>query len=169
MPKLFKFNYKNLLINFITITFIFSIDRISKLYLLNLVEQGIIIDFYVFSFLNIILVWNTGIGFGLLSSEANNFYHFITLIIFIINLILIYLIFILKDIRRYFILIILGGSLGNFADRLYYYSVPDFIDFHIGNFHWFIFNFADIFITIGVICLIIVEIFYKKLIKDKDE
>ena len=169
MQKLLNFNYKKLIINFTIIIIVFGIDRISKLYLLNLVEKGIIIDFYIFSFLNIILVWNTGIGFGLLSSEANNFYHFITFIILIINLVLVYLIIILKDIRRYFALIIIGGSLGNLVDRLYYYSVPDFIDFHIGTFHWFIFNFADIFITVGVICLIIVEIFYKRLIKENDK
>tara|TARA_Y100000741_G_C18237067_1_gene552147 strand:+ start:1053 stop:1544 length:492 start_codon:yes stop_codon:yes gene_type:complete len=159
------FNYKKLIYSFIIIIFTFGIDRASKIYILNLAENGTIIDFYIFSFLNIFLVWNSGIGFGFLSFEANNIYHFITFIIAIINLLLIYLIFTVNDIRRYFILIVLGGSLGNFFDRVYYYQVPDFIDFHIGNFHWFIFNIADIFITIGVICLIIVEIFWKKLIK----
>ena len=52
---------------------------------------------------------------------------------------------------------ILGGALGNIYDRIFYRAVPDFIDFHISNFHWFIFNFADIFITIGVIFMIIFE------------
>ena len=56
---------------------------------------------------------------------------------------------------------ILGGSLGNIFDRLYYTAVVDFIDLHINNIHWFIFNIADIFITIGVIILIVLEIFKK--------
>ena len=56
---------------------------------------------------------------------------------------------------------ILAGALGNFFDRVIYRAVPDFIDFHIGNFHWFIFNVSDIFITIGVVLMIILELRYK--------
>ena len=163
MPNI---NFKNLLNHFIIIILILVIDRISKIYLLNLHENGIEVDFYIFPFLNIYLAWNTGIGFGLFSTDPNIFYYFLTAIIGVINLVLIILLFNLKDIRKYFISIILGGSLGNFFDRIYYFAVPDFVDFHIGNFHWFIFNIADIFITIGIICLILVEILSKNVNKE---
>ena len=159
--KLFSIKFKNLLNHFIIIILIFILDRISKIYLLNLYENNINIDFYIFPFLNIYLAWNTGIGFGLFSTDPNIFYHFLTAIIGIINLVLIILLFNLDDIRKYFISMILGGSLGNFFDRIYYFAVPDFLDLHIGNFHWFIFNIADIFITSGIICLILVEVFSK--------
>ena len=165
MQRLPNFNYKTFLLKFAIIVFIFVLDRASKIYLLNLQENGIEVDFYIFSFLNLYLIWNTGIGFGLFSFEADIYYQLVTTLIGIINLIIIYLIIILKDIRKYFLLMILGGSLGNFYDRLYYLAVPDFIDFHIGEFHWFIFNFADIFISIGVLCLIFVEIFMKNINK----
>ena len=157
-----KFEYKKTLIYFFIIFIIFLIDRISKIYLLNISESGVEIDFYILPFLNIYLVWNTGIGFGLLSFDANIFYHIITFLIIIINLVIIYLLFILKDIRKYFFLAILGGSAGNLFDRIYYYAVPDFIDLHIGNFHWFIFNIADIFISLGVLCLVFYEVFFKR-------
>ena len=153
--------FKKLINHFIILILIFVIDRLSKVYLLELYENGIEIDFYIFPFLNIYLVWNTGIGFGLFSTDPNNFYHFLTALIGIINLVLIFLLFNLYGIRKYFISMILGGSLGNFFDRIYYFAVPDFIDLHIGSFHWFIFNIADIFITIGIICLIFAEIFSK--------
>lgn len=148
---------------------IFLADRVSKYYLINLYETGTDIDFYIFPFLNIYLVWNTGVGFGLFSTDANIFYHLLTTLIGAINLILIFLLFKLKDVRRYFIAMILGGSLGNFFDRIYYFAVPDFVDLHVGNFHWFIFNIADIFITSGIVCLIFVELFSKNINKDNNE
>ena len=140
---------------------IFFLDRITKIYLINLQESGTEIDFYVNSFLNFYLVWNTGIGFGLASFESNIYYHILTTIIVIINIVLIILLY--KAGKKYFLplALIIGGSLGNLFDRIYYYAVPDFIDFHIGDFHWFIFNVADIFITLGVILLIYAEIFLK--------
>ena len=64
--------------------------------------------------------------------------------------------------KKYSLLMILGGALGNIFDRIFYGAVPDFIDFHVGNFHWFIFNVSDIFITSGVIIMILIEIFSKK-------
>ena len=161
--KLLSIKLKNLLNHFIIIILIFIIDRIIKNYLLNLYESGIDVDFYIFPFLNIYLAWNTGIGFGLFSTDPNIFYHFLTVLIGIINLVLIILLFNLNGIRKYFIAMILGGSFGNFFDRIYYFAVPDFVDLHIGNFHWFIFNIADIFITVGIICLILVEIFSKNI------
>ena len=164
--KLPIIKFKDLLNHFIIIILIFVIDRISKIYLLNLHENGTDVDFYIFPFLNIYLAWNTGIGFGLFSTDPNIFYHFLSFLIGIINLVLIILLFNLNDIRKYFISMILGGSFGNFFDRIYYFAVPDFLDLHIGNFHWFIFNIADIFITIGIICLILVEIFGKNINKE---
>ena len=140
----------------------FSLDRISKSYLLNLQVSNIDIDYYVMPFLNIYLVWNTGIGFGLASMEANTMYHILSLIIFIINIFLVFYLTKSKGIYAYFIAIIIGGSLGNLFDRVYYYAVPDFIDFHIGDFHWFIFNVADIFISVGIIGLITLEFFKKE-------
>ncbi len=157
---------KKLLNHFIIIILIFITDRASKIYLLNLHENGTDIDFYIFPFLNIYLIWNTGIGFGLFSTDPNIFYHFLTALIGIINLVLIILLFNLDDIRKYFISMIIGGSFGNFFDRIYYFAVPDFLDLHVGNFHWFIFNIADIFITIGIICLILVEISSKNINKE---
>ena len=140
----------------------FFLDRISKFYLLNLQAEGIDIDFYIYSFLNFYLVWNTGIGFGLVSLEANIYYHIITSIIVLVNIALIYLLFNSKGIYSYLLALIIGGSLGNLLDRIYYNAVPDFIDLHLGNFHWFIFNVADIFITLGIIGLLFIELTKKK-------
>ena len=126
-------------------------------------QKKLIFQKYILtSFLNSYLVWNTGIAFGLFSLSNEFTYNLFTALIILINLIIIYLAIVTKDFRKYFFLLILGGSFGNLFDRLYYGSVPDFIDFHIGNFHWFIFNIADIFITVGVICLILAELLYKK-------
>ena len=147
------------------IIFVFSVfflDRLSKIYLLNLQANGTDIDFYAFPFLNFTLVWNTGIGFGLISLETNIFYHILTLIIAAVNIVLIFFLIKSKGIYVYLLALIIGGSLGNLFDRIYYYAVPDFIDFHIGNFHWFIFNVADIFITIGIIGLMLKEVFKKE-------
>ena len=140
------------------ISTIFIIDRIVKAYLINLQDEGTEIDFYISSLLNIYLVWNTGIGFGLISSEADFFYHATTALIIFINLALIYFMIKTQGAYSYFIAMIIGGAIGNLFDRVYYYAVSDFIDFHIGNFHWFIFNIADIFITIGIIALILIEL-----------
>ena len=158
-----KLNLKKFFIQFLILLAIFLIDRITKIYILNIAEDSGSVDIYVNSFLNLFLVWNTGIGFGLFSFEESTVYNFITLIIVIINLIIIYLIYKSKDIIGYFLLIILGGSLGNLFDRFTYSAVPDFIDFNLKGYHWFIFNVADIFITFGIICLIFAELLnYKK-------
>ena len=141
---------------------IFFFDRVTKIYLLNLQENGTDIDFYITSFLNFYLIWNTGIGFGLASMETNIYYNALTAIIIIINIGLIFFLVKSKSYYAYLIALIIGGSLGNLFDRIYYYAVPDFIDLHLGNFHWFIFNVADIFITIGIIGLILVELLKKE-------
>ena len=147
---------------FLIILTLFSIDRLTKIYLINLQTRGTDIDFYIFPFLNLYLVWNTGIGFGLVSLEANIYYHILTSIIILINIALI--VFLIKSdgINSYMISLVIGGSLGNLFDRLYYYAVPDFVDFHIGNYHWFIFNVADIFITVGIIGLLLNELLIKE-------
>tara|TARA_B100001250_G_C19219561_1_gene537237 strand:+ start:27 stop:497 length:471 start_codon:yes stop_codon:yes gene_type:complete len=150
----------------IIILAIFFFDRITKIYLLNLQENGIDIDFYINPFLNFYLVWNTGIGFGLASLESNIYYHILTFIIAVINIGLIYFLIKSKGIYEYLIAIIVGGSLGNLFDRVYYYAVPDFIDLHLGNYHWFIFNVADIFISVGIIGLIVVELIKKEKISE---
>ena len=159
--KVYKF-----LLNSIFVLILFCIDRFSKVYVIELVEKTNVSEIYLTPFLNSYLVWNSGIAFGLFSFSNEFTYNLFTALIVLINLIIIYLIVVTKDFRKYFFLLILGGSFGNLFDRLYYRSVPDFIDFHIGNFHWFIFNIADIFITLGVICLILAELLYKK---DKNE
>ena len=156
-------NIKKIFFNLTIILLIFLIDRISKVYILNIAETTGLVDIELNSYLNLILVWNTGIGFGLLSFEQTSIYNFITFFIILINLIIFYITFKLKDFRVYFFLIILGGSLGNLFDRIYYAAVPDFIDLNYNGYHWFIFNVADIFITIGIILLILEEfISYKK-------
>ena len=149
----------------IIVSILFFLDRISKVYLIHLQEIGTNIDFYILPFLNFLLVWNTGVGFGIMSLEANIYYHILTIIIAIINVVLIYYLFKVRGIQIYFVALIIGGSLGNLFDRIYYYAVPDFIDFHIGNFHWFIFNVADIFITTGIIGIILFEFLKKKIEK----
>ena len=135
---------------------LFTIDRISKI----LILKNSLSEIYINSFLNFSLVWNSGIGFGILQIEANIFYLLISIIITAINLILIYwMLTSLNYLESIFISIILGGALGNLFDRYYYSSVPDFIDLHYESFHWFTFNIADIFITVGIIGLIIIDLF----------
>ena len=150
----------------IIILVLFFLDRITKIYLINLQTSGTDIDFYIYPFLNFYLVWNTGVGFGLISIETNIYYHIVTLIIAMINIGLIFFLAKSKGVYAYLIALILGGSLGNLFDRIYYYAVPDFIDLHLGNYHWFIFNVADIFITVGIIGLIWVELLKKEKISE---
>ncbi len=145
---------------FIFVLVLFAIDRISKILILKNFLNNSSSEIYVNSFLNFSLVWNSGIGFGILQLEANIFYLLISIIITAINLILIYWMLSSSNyLESIFISIILGGALGNLFDRYYYSSVPDFIDLHYESFHWFTFNIADIFITIGIIGLIIIDLF----------
>ena len=153
-----KMNIKNILINFIIVSLIFLADRISKVYILKIAELESTVDIYITQYLNLYLIWNKGIAFGLFSYNESLFYNVITCIITIITVVILVMIIKNEGFKKYSLLLILGGSLGNLFDRIYYSAVPDFIDLHINNFHWFIFNFADIFITVGVICLILDEI-----------
>ena len=158
-----KIQNKNFFLYFLLLIIIFFIDRISKLYVINLANTTSSIDIQINNFLNIILIRNKGIGFGLFSFDNSKVYNFITFLILAINLLIIYLIIKSDKIRSFFYVIILGGSLGNLFDRFYYTAVPDFIDLNYKGFHWFIFNIADIFISLGIICLICFEFLdYKK-------
>jgi len=153
---------KKKIIDLIFVIFIFSIDRLSKLLVIKSAEVNGEVNFSVTSFLNFNLIWNEGIAFGLLSFDDKFYYNLITLLIAVITSIIIWLANKSKGVEKLGFLMIVGGSLGNLFDRIYYSSVPDFIDISINNFHWFIFNVADIFITIGVILLIILEFFKKE-------
>ena len=146
----------------IIILVIFFFDRATKIYLINLQALGTDIDFYIFPFLNFYLIWNTGVGFGLVALESNIYYHILTTIIVLVNIVLAYLLIKSKGIHSNLFAMIIGGSLGNLFDRVYYYAVPDFIDLHLGNYHWFVFNVADIFITAGIIGLILIELLKKE-------
>ena len=157
-----KNNFKKNIIYIFIFILIFAIDRFSKLYILNLAEMNDALSLYVTSFLNFYLIWNKGIAFGLFSFDQNFIYNSITFLITIITVIILIIAIQSRDYKGYFFISIFSGSVGNLYDRLYYSAVPDFIDFHLDDFHWFIFNVADIFISLGVICLIFVEIFFKK-------
>ena len=157
---MFENNLKKFFFSFIIVIIIFAFDRFSKLYILNLAEGEKYINIYINSFLNFHLIWNTGVGFGLFSSETNFYYNLITLLIVLINIIILIIIIKSQDYKLFFFLMILGGSFSNLFDRIYYQAVPDFIDMHYGDFHWFVFNVADIFITLGIICLIIAEFIF---------
>jgi signal peptidase II len=149
---------KNLFISSSFIFLIFLLDRVSKTYVIYLNDKLLGIEILSSKFLNIRLIWNEGIAFGLLSFNDKIIYNLLTFIIFIIILIIFFMVLKSYGLKKYSLLMILGGALGNVYDRIFYGAVPDFIDFHIGNFHWFIFNVADIFITLGVIFMIIIEI-----------
>ena len=149
---------KNFFINLTFILLIFLIDRISKIYVINVDDKLLGLEMFSSNFLNIKLIWNEGIAFGLFSFNEKTFYNILTIIILIIILIIFIMTIKSDGFRKYSLLMILGGALGNIFDRIYYKAVPDFIDFHIGDFHWFIFNFADVFITLGVFFMILLEI-----------
>ena len=153
---------KKYLLDFSIIIFIFLIDRVSKLIIIGSPETYEQYGIRITSFLNFNLIWNEGIAFGLFSFEKKFYYNFLTLLIILITLIILWMITKTEKFERLAFVMIFGGSIGNIFDRLYYSSVPDFIDIHVNNFHWFIFNVADIFITLGILCLIMIEIFIKK-------
>ena len=152
-----KSSYLKYILYFSLFFVIFFLDRVSKIYILNIASNEEL-NIYINDFLNIILIWNTGIGFGLLSFKDNTVYNSITFLILLINFVLIYIASKSDNLKRILFIIILGGSSGNLFDRFYYSAVPDFIDINYNGFHWFVFNVADIFITIGIICLIFIEI-----------
>ena len=149
---------KNFIINSLIFFSIFLLDRISKIYVIYLDKKFLGSELFSSKFLNISLIWNEGIAFGLFSFDEKNLYNILSIIIFLVILIILFWIIRSKGFKKYLLIIIFSGALGNFYDRIVYGSVPDFIDFHIGNFHWFIFNVSDIFITLGVIGMIFLEL-----------
>ena len=155
---IFKNLNKRYLISLLFISFIFLFDRISKIYVIYLDQKLSGAEIFSSKFLNITLIWNKGIAFGLLNFEKNNLYNFLTVLILIIILVIALMSINTEGLKKFSFLIILGGATGNVFDRIFNKAVPDFIDFHVGDFHWFIFNVADIFITLGVIFLILLEI-----------
>ena len=150
---------KNFIINLSLIVLIFLFDRISKIYVIYLDKKFLGNEIFSSKFLNITLIWNEGIAFGFFSFGDKTLYDYLTILIFTIILAIVFMIIKSEGSKKYSLLMILGGALGNIFDRIYYKAVPDFIDIHIGNFHWFIFNIADIFITLGVVFMIFLEIF----------
>ena len=154
---------KNFFINSSLVILIFLIDRFSKIYVIFLDKKYLGSEIFSSKYLNINLIWNEGIAFGLFSSNNQNNYNILTILILLVISAILFMIIKSKSHERYGLLMILGGALGNVFDRIIYKGVPDFIDFHVGDFHWFIFNVADIFISIGVIYMILLEIVgYKK-------
>ena len=153
---------KNFFVYIFIIIIIFSLDRISKFYVILKSETNLSPNLFTSKFLNINLIWNEGIAFGLLSFDQKLYYNVLTFLIILITLIIIFLMFKSKGFEKLSYSIIVGGSFGNIADRIYYSAVPDFIDIYINNFHWFIFNVADIFITVGVFLIICSDLFRKK-------
>jgi len=153
---------KNFYISFSIVALIYFLDRLSKIYVIQLDKNNLGSDIFNSTYLNIVLIWNKGIAFGLLSFNKSYLYNIISLIISIIIIVLIIMSLKSQGFRRYSLLMIVGGALGNLHDRFFFNAVPDFIDFHIGNFHWFIFNVSDIFITLGVIGMIVLELFDNK-------
>ena len=154
---IFKFLSKNFYISFSIIALIYFLDRLSKIYVIKLYKNNFGSEIFNSAYLNIVLIWNKGIAFGLFSFNEAYLYNILSLIISIIIIILVVMSLKNQGFKRYSLLMIVGGALGNLQDRIFFNAVPDFIDFHVGNFHWFIFNVADIFITLGVFLLIMLE------------
>ena len=153
---------KNFLINFFLISLIFLLDRISKIYVINLNHKLLGSEIFSSNYLNISLIWNEGIAFGLFSFSQTIMYDLLTLFISLVIIVILIMLIKSNDLRKYPLLMIFGGAIGNLYDRVFYKAVPDFIDLHVNNFHWFIFNVADIFITVGVIFMILFEIIANK-------
>ena len=152
-------NLKKILFNSIFISVIFLVDRMTKIYIIKISTLENKVDIYLTEYLNLYLIWNKGIAFGLLSFNESFIYNSITGIIITISIIISIMIYRNNSFKKISLIFVLGGALGNLFDRIYYSAVPDFIDLHFNNFHWFVFNVADIFITLGIICLIFDEIF----------
>ena len=158
---IFKFLSKNFYISFSIVALIYFLDRLTKIYVIQLDKNNLGSDIFNSAYLNIVLIWNKGIAFGLFSFDESHLYNILSLIISIIVVILVIMSLKSHGFKRYSLLMIVGGALGNLHDRIFFNAVPDFIDFHVGNFHWFIFNVSDIFITLGVICMIVLELIDK--------
>ena len=164
---LFKFLSKNFYIGFSIVALIYFLDRLTKIYIIQLDKNNPGSDIFNSAYLNIVLIWNKGIAFGLFSFKEVYLYNILSLVISIIVAILVVMSLKSHGFKRYSLLMIVGGALGNLHDRIFFNAVPDFIDFHVGNFHWFIFNVSDIFIVLGVISMIVLELLDNKIEKTK--
>ena len=157
-----KITFKKIdLLSILLIFLCFGLDRFSKTFVINLIQSRQS-EIFIYDFLNLTLNWNTGIAFGLLSAKANIFYHSVTALILLIIIYLIYLMVKSENFTKLALSLVIGGALGNVYDRINYFAVPDFIDLHFKEFHWFTFNAADIFITIGILLILLQEFFLKK-------
>ena len=159
---IFKFLSKNFYISFSIIAFIYFLDRLTKIFVIQLDKNNLGSDIFNSTYLNIVLIWNKGIAFGLFSFDEVFLYNILSLMISVIIIILVIMSLKNNGFKRYLLLMIVGGALGNLHDRIFFKAVPDFIDLHVNDFHWFIFNVSDIFITFGVIFLIMLEIISNK-------
>ena len=166
---IFKFLSKKFYISFSIVSLIYFLDRLSKIYVIQLDKNNLGSEIFNSTYLNIVLIWNKGIAFGLLSFNESHLYNILSLIISIIVVILVVMSLKSQGFKRYSLLMIVGGAIGNLHDRIFFNAVPDFIDFHVGNFHWFIFNVSDIFITLGVIGMIILELVENKTEKKNND
>ena len=155
---IFNFLGKNFYFSFSIVGLIYFLDRLSKIFVIQLDKNSFGSEIFSSAYLNIVLIWNKGIAFGLFSFDESHLYNILTLLISIIVVILIIMSLKSQGFKRYSLLMIVGGAIGNLHDRIFFNAVPDFIDFHVGNFHWFIFNVSDIFITLGVISMIVLEL-----------
>ena len=155
---IFKFLSKNFYVSFSIVALIYFADRLTKIFVIQLHKNSLGSDIFNSTYLNIVLIWNKGIAFGLFSFNEGYLYNILSLIISIIIITLIVMSLNSQGLKRYSSLMIVGGALGNLHDRIFTKAVPDFIDLHVNDFHWFIFNVSDIFITFGVIFLIVLEI-----------
>ena len=160
-----KYLKKSSIINIFIVLIIFFLDRFSKIFVISYSEKNLSADLFSSKFLNISLIWNEGIAFGLFSFKQSSLYDFLSIFISIVVIVIFFMILKNDGMKKFSLLLILGGALGNLYDRIFFRAVPDFIDFHIGNFHWFIFNVSDIFISLGVLFLIYLELINNK----KDE
>ena len=151
------FSIENLVVSFFILV-LFFLDRFSKIYVINNFNENTV---YLNDYLNIDLLWNIGIGFGLFSTNSSLIYSLISILICFVIIFLFYLMISSKKFDKFALAIIIGGALGNFYDRISYNAVPDFIDIHYKNYHWFTFNFADIFISLGIIMILLKDIFQK--------
>ena len=158
---MFKFLGKNFYISSLIVVVIYFLDRLTKIFIIQLDKNSLGSDIFNSAYLNIALIWNKGIAFGMLSFNDSYLYDILSLIISIIVVLLVIMSLKSRGFKRYSLQMIVGGALGNLHDRIFFNAVPDFIDFHIGNFHWFIFNVSDIFITLGIMGMILMEIFSK--------
>ena len=153
-----RFLNKNFYIDFSIVILVYFIDRLTKMFVIQLDKNNLGSDIFNSTYLNIVLIWNKGIAFGLLSFNEDYLYDILSIIIAMIVVVLVIMSIKSQGFKRYSLLMVIGGALGNLHDRIFFKAVPDFIDFHIGSFHWFIFNVSDIFITFGIILLIVLEI-----------